>query len=165
MSGLDPEGATRLVVESVRRAKKRAVLLGGWGGLAAQPSSDDILFVDDVPHDWLLPRVSTFVHHGGVGTTAAGLRAGKPAVVIPFFADQPAWARRVVALGAGPAPIPRRKLTVDRLAVALERADAPAIVEAAAKLGERIRSEDGVGTAVRTVLRYFERQADAGTRG
>jgi sterol 3beta-glucosyltransferase len=53
-------------------------------------------------------KLAAIVHHGGVGTTHTGLRAGIPTVVVPFFTDQPFWARRVAALGVGPAPIPRR---------------------------------------------------------
>ena len=45
--------------------------------------------------------VSAVVHHGGAGTTAAGLCAGIPTIVSPFLADQPYWGERVYALGVG----------------------------------------------------------------
>ena len=44
-----------------------------------------------IPHSWLFPRMAAVVHHGGVGTTAAGLAAGVPSIITPFFADQPFW--------------------------------------------------------------------------
>jgi len=72
--------------------------------------------LDSIPFSWLFPRVAAEVHHGGAGTTAAGLRASVPTVVIPFSTEQAFWGRRVHDLGVGPAPIPRSKLTVDRLA-------------------------------------------------
>lgn len=102
-----------------------------------------------MPHDWLFPRVTAAVHHGGAGTTGAALRAGIPAVVVPFSADQPFWAARVAALGVGPPSIPRRHLTRDRLADALRRTVADRPMQArAADLGARIRDEDGVAAAV-----------------
>jgi UDP:flavonoid glycosyltransferase YjiC (YdhE family) len=150
MVGRDPAALAALVVEAVRRAGVRAVLLSGWGGLdAAGLAGDDVLALDQAPHDWLFPRCAAVVHHGGAGTTGAALRAGVPAVVVPFGVDQPFWASRVVALGTGPAPVPRRRLTVDALAAALRTATTDeAVRERAADLGTRIRAEDGVGAAV-----------------
>ena len=97
---------------------------------------------------WLFPRVAAVVHHGGAGTTAAGLRAGKPSVICPFFIDQPLWGKRVHALGAGPKPIPQKKLIVDTLAEAMvEAVRSPVHRDAAAKIGGIIRKEDGIGNA------------------
>lgn len=105
--------------------------------------------IESALFDWLFPRVAAVVHHGGAGTTGAGLAAGKPTIVVPFFADQHFWAGRVAALGAGPQPIPRRQLSGERLAAALTEATSnPAIRARAAALGERIRAEDGVGAVV-----------------
>ncbi|WP_363318350.1 nucleotide disphospho-sugar-binding domain-containing protein [Bosea sp. (in: a-proteobacteria)] len=95
-------------------------------------------------------------NHGGAGTTGSALRAGIPAVVVPFTMDQPFWASRVAALGAGLEPIPRTRLTQDRLAAALSKATGSAIIRrAAADLGERIRAENGVAAAVA----HFDRMA------
>jgi sterol 3beta-glucosyltransferase len=105
--------------------------------------------LDAVPHGWLFPRCAAVVHHGGAGTTAAGLRAGRPTVVCPFFGDQPFWGRRVHALGAGPAPVPQARLTPARLAEALHAATHdPAIATRARTLGAAIRAEDGIARAV-----------------
>ena len=105
--------------------------------------------IDSVPHAWLFPRVAAVVHHGGAGTTAAGLRAGVPTIVIPFFGDQPFWGRRVADLGVGPQPIPRKKLTADKLAQALHQAATDAAMRRrAADLGATIQAEDGVACAV-----------------
>jgi UDP:flavonoid glycosyltransferase YjiC (YdhE family) len=149
------EEMTRLVVEALGQAGQRAILLGGWSELGSADMPDFILRVDFVPHDWLFPRVAAVVHHGGAGTTAAGLRAGVPTVVIPFFGDQPFWAWRVYELGAGPKWVPRKKLTAGRLAAAIQQAvDDPALILRAEELGQRIRAEDGIGTAVQLVERF-----------
>jgi sterol 3beta-glucosyltransferase len=100
--------------------------------------------------------MAAVVHHGGAGTTAEGLRAGAPTVITPFVLDQPFWGARVRALGVGPAPIPQRQLTAERLAAAISAAvDDPAIRQRAAACGAAIRAEDGVGRAVNVVAHYF----------
>ena len=149
MTGEDPARFTANVLSAVRAAGVRAVLLSGWGGLASILETDDVFVADAVPHDWLFPRVAAAVHHGGAGTTGAALRAGIPAIVIPFGADQPFWGARVSALGAGPTPIPRRQLTSERLAAALSDTLADTAMRSrAADFGADIRSEDGVAAAV-----------------
>lgn len=111
-----------------------------------------VLMVDSVPFSWLFPRVAAVVHHGGAGTTAAGLRAGVPSVVIPFFGDQPFWGQRMAELGVGPAPIPRRRLTIERLARAIQQAVTDQTMrQRAAHLGSKIQAEDGTARAVAVV--------------
>jgi len=103
--------------------------------------------------------MAAVVHHGGAGTTAAGLRAGLPTIICPFLGDQPFWGRRVHALGVGPAPIPQKRLNADNLAEAIRAATTDSAMRArAAALGERIRAEDGVGNAVAIVNRVVEAQ-------
>lgn len=152
MAGGDPARTGRTVVSALRRAGQRGVVATGWGGLRVEDTTEDLFVTDAIPHDWLLPRVAAVVHHGGSGTTAAGLRAGRPSVLCPFVADQPFWARRVAELGAGPEPIPQRRLTEESLARAISRAVSDGSIAAAAgRVGELIRAEDGVGAAVRTI--------------
>jgi sterol 3beta-glucosyltransferase len=149
MAGKDPARLTKIVLEALQEAAVRGILASGWGGLAAQDLPESVFQIDHAPHDWLFPRMSAVVHHGGAGTTAAGLRAGRPAVVCPFMGDQPFWASRVSALGAGPEPIPQKKLTAGGLAAAIRAAlRNDKYQENALALGGKIRLEDGVSTAV-----------------
>ena len=119
--------------------------------------SDFKVFVADaVPHSWLFPRMAAVVHHGGAGTTAEGLRAGVPTVIVPFIFDQPFWGARVKVQGLGPTPIPRKRLTVDALAQAIDTAVSDAgMRQRAQACGHAIRAEDGVGNAVRIVTQYL----------
>jgi UDP:flavonoid glycosyltransferase YjiC (YdhE family) len=147
---------TETALEALARTGRRGLLLTGWGGLVEADLPEHVFAIDFAPFDWLFPRMAVLVHHGGMGTTAAGLRAGVPAVAVPFTADQPFWGRRLYQLGAGPRPIPRRKLTVERLAKAIRAAMSDrAMREQAAWLGERIRAEDGVGRAIEIIRRYL----------
>ncbi len=157
MTGKDAEMLLALAVQALGEIGQRAVLLGGWADVGSLQLPETVFQIDAVPHDWLFPRVAAVVHHGGSGTTAAGLRAGVPSVVVPFFGDQPFWGRRVQALGVGPRPVQRKTLTVSKLAEAIKLAvgDQDMQQEAAA-LGERIRAEDGVGSAVAFIRKYLE---------
>lgn len=157
MNNRDPEETTDLVVQALVRSGQRGILGLGWGGLASTKLPDSIFPIRSAPHDWVFPRMAAVVHHGGAGTTAAGLRAGVPTVVVPFMSDQPLWARRVHELGAGPRPIPRKRLTARRLEKAIRQAVTdPRIQKHARRLGERLRAEDGVDRAVDIILRHFE---------
>jgi UDP:flavonoid glycosyltransferase YjiC (YdhE family) len=153
----DPEASMDIFLRALRQAGTRGIVGTGWMTPATWDLPDDVLVLDEIPHDWLFPRVSAVVHHGGAGTLAAAIQAGVPSIVVPFYADQPFWAARVESLGVGPSPIPERKLTAERLAEAIQRAAADeGIRRKAAELGERIRAEDGVGTAVRIVDRAMD---------
>jgi UDP:flavonoid glycosyltransferase YjiC (YdhE family) len=160
MHNRDAKEVTQLVLEALALAGQRGVLLLGWGGLRPVRGCDCAFPLESVPHDWLFPRVAAVVHHGGAGTTAAGLRAGVPSLVIPYMSDQPFWGRRVRELGVGPEPIPRKELTAERLAEGIRRAVTdPDMRRRAAALGGGIRAEDGVGRAVELLHRYARGRA------
>lgn len=130
----------------------------GWGGLTQADLPNHVFKLEAAPHDWLFPRMAAVVHHGGAGTTAAGLRAGRPSIVIPFFGDQTFWGVRVTALGVG-AMLERKTLTAEQLAAAIRQAVTDNEMRArAAALGERIRAEDGIGAAIAVIDRYLERK-------
>ena len=93
MSSRNPRQTTQLVCESLERSGQRGVLATGWGGLDGAELPANMFMLDSVPHAWLFPRVSAVVHHGGSGTTGAGLRAGVPSVIVPHMGDQPFWAQ------------------------------------------------------------------------
>ena len=116
--------------------------------LAIEPTasvqSESVLFIETPPHNWLFPQVSAVVHHGGCGTTAAGLLAGMPSIICPFFGDQPFWGRQVERIGVWPSPIPQKRFTVERLCHAID----VVMRQNAAALGNRLQKENGVSNAV-----------------
>lgn len=155
----DPEALSATVVRALRSAGVRGVFQQGWSGLTAE--GDDMLVVGEVPHSLLFPRMAALVHHAGAGTTAAGLRAGVPAVPVPVQFDAAFWARRLTALGVAPRPLPLRTLNADALAAAVRQATGdPSYALRAGALAERIRAEDGV----RPVRDAVDRLATAGPR-
>ena len=146
-----PERVYRGVLEALSRTGNRAIILSGWSDLGSIPMPEGVLVMEAAPHEWLLPQCKAVIHHGGAGTTAAGLRSGIPNLVIPSASDQPFWGARVHAIGAGPRPISARKLTVEKLARALLEMDEDAIRDTAQAVGRKIRAEDGVGELVRLI--------------
>jgi sterol 3beta-glucosyltransferase len=152
MTTRNPEETADLVIAALKQSNQRAILLSGWSGLHKTDLPDSVFMIDSIPHAWLFPRVAAVVHHGGAGTTAAGLRAGVPSIVIPFFGDQAFWGQRVFDLGVGPKSIPRKQLTADRLANALQSAATDqSMRQRAADLGSKIQAEDGIARAVEII--------------
>jgi UDP:flavonoid glycosyltransferase YjiC (YdhE family) len=160
MSSNDPRGLFDLTCEALRLSGQRAVFITGWSGLSDVQVPDNIYVIDRAPHSWLFDHVAGVVHHGGAGTTAAGLRLGKPTFIIPHMADQPFWGRRVYHLGAGPKPVPRPKLTAELLADGIRQLTGDAGMRRRAEaLGAQIRAEDGVARGVEAIERFARKGA------
>jgi UDP:flavonoid glycosyltransferase YjiC (YdhE family) len=139
----------------VARSGRRAIVQTGWAGLGTRALPDSVHVLGAAPHNWLLPRVSAMVHHGGAGTTAQAMAAGIPAVAVPHMGDQPYWGVRIARLGVGSPPIPRVKLTAPRLAAAIREMTSNKDMRCrAAELGLKIRAEDGIGNAARLIEQY-----------
>lgn len=156
MNHLDPQRHTSMALRALELSGQRGVLLTGWGGLRHQAAPANAHFVDDVPHAWLFPKMAAVVHHGGAGTTGAGLRAGVPSIITPAAPnDQPAWAERVVKLGVGPRAPGLKTLTAETLAASIQMAvNDQALRARAAALGRALRAEDGVARAVEIIERH-----------
>ncbi len=141
----DPNAMTNTIFEAVKKTGIRALVSKGWGGLGGDALNvpEGVFMLGNVPHDWLFKHVSAVVHHGGAGTSAAGIALGCPTVVVPFFGDQPWWGAMVHRAGAGPAPIPYKQLTADKLAAALTEALKAETRSKAQELSASIGAEKG----------------------
>jgi len=160
----DSKVLTQQVVGAVRKAGVRCILSKGWSDRLSQSKLDptvlevplppEVFQIKSVPHDWLFTQVDACVHHGGAGTTGASLRAGKPTVIKPFFGDQNFFATRVEDLGVG---IRLEGITINSLGRAVWIATHEVRMRDKARaLGEQIRREDGVGTAIKAIYRDLE---------
>jgi sterol 3beta-glucosyltransferase len=145
----NPRKLSENVIEALKISKRRALVSPGWAklgeGMALPPT---IKLIGAVPHDWLFTKCSGVIHHGGAGTTAAGLKAGCPTLVVPFFGDQPFWGSCVAKMGVGPPPVPYKKLTVENLAEAIAFLAKGEVRQRAKELGQKLSSENGVQKAV-----------------
>jgi len=146
----DPDKFTNMIFEAVEKAGVRALVSKGWGGLGDDDNTpDNIYMLDNTPHDWLFPKVSAVVHHGGAGTTAIGLKCGKPTMIVPFFGDQQFWGAMIGEAGAGAKPVPYKSLTADKLAEGIRQCLTDEANKEAKKIAESIEAEgDGAKNAV-----------------
>lgn len=151
----DPVALTRTIFKALEKAGARGIVSEGWAHLGGDAPPPNVYVIGDCPHDWLFARCRAVCHHGGAGTTSAGLRAGLPTVVVPFFGDQFFWGRIVADAGAGPEPIPIRRLDSEALTAAFDACRRPQVRERAGELGARLRATDGVELAVQSVERHL----------
>jgi sterol 3beta-glucosyltransferase len=135
----DPDGLTAMVFSALKAANVRAILVKGWGGLGKGIEVPENVFqINAIPHEWLFPQTAAVVHHGGAGTSAIGMRCGKPTIIVPFFGDQYFWGQRVAELGVG-TYINNKNLTTNNLAEAIKYCTTnQSVLANAKKLGEQI---------------------------
>ncbi len=156
MGDSDPAVTATLARAAIEAAGVRGILLGEQYAPHAGGLPPSMVWAGAVDHEWLFARCAAVVHHGGAGTVAATLRAGLPSVVVPHIIDQYTWARQLHELGAAAAPIPRRRLTAERLAKALrEVLGSPAMRARALELGEQISQEEGIARALEVFDSYM----------
>ncbi|KAK5680779.1 hypothetical protein LTS10_006535 [Elasticomyces elasticus] len=156
----NPNAMTELIFQAAKKTGQRILLSKGWGGMGTEEligrTPDGIFMLGNVPHDWLFEHVSCVVHHGGAGTTAAGISAGTPTLVVPFFGDQPFWGAVVAKAGAGPNPIPHKQLTADNLADAINFCLRPESLERAKVLASKVAAERGSDTGAQSFHQHLE---------
>ncbi|KAB2602079.1 sterol 3-beta-glucosyltransferase UGT80A2-like [Pyrus ussuriensis x Pyrus communis] len=152
----EPQKMTQIIVEALEKTGQRGIINKGWGGLGdlAEPK-DFIYLLDNCPHDWLFLQCKAVVHHGGAGTTAAGLKAACPTTIVPFFGDQPFWGERVHARGVGPAPIAVDQFSLPKLVDAINFMLDPKVKERAVELAKDMENEDGVTGAVKAFFKHL----------
>ncbi len=146
----------RVGAAAARRLGQRAVLLVGDDGLAAHGGfgSAAVHVAGYAAYSALFPQARAVVHQGGVGTLGQALRAGRPQLVVPHFADQADNAARVVRLGLA-ATLGRRAFTVDRLTRRLGALLAsPRAAAVAASVGRQVGEERGAARAAEAILRW-----------
>ncbi|KAL4574678.1 hypothetical protein LXL04_021514 [Taraxacum kok-saghyz] len=144
---VDPDGMTETIIKALEITEQRVA-----------KSKDFVYLLDNCPHDWLFLHCAAVVHHGGAGTTAAGLKAACPTTVVPFFGDQPFWGKQVHARGVGPAPIPVEDFSLKKLVAAIQFMLKPEVKVAATELANAMADEDGVKGAVDAFHKHFSRR-------
>ncbi|CAI0559587.1 unnamed protein product [Linum tenue] len=152
----EPEKMTEVIVRALELTGQRGIINKGWGGLGnlAEPKKY-VYSLDSCPHDWLFLRCKAVVHHGGAGTTAAGLKAACPTTIVPFFGDQYFWGEQVHGRGVGPAPIPVDDFSTEKLVYAIKYMMDPRVKLRAVELAKAMENEDGVTGAVKAFYKHF----------
>jgi UDP:flavonoid glycosyltransferase YjiC (YdhE family) len=155
MAGFDRDKVVRALVQALDG--RRTLFYPGWSGIDVAALPPNFHVIGATPHDWLLPRVSAAIHHGGAGTTHAVAAAGVPSIVLPFAGDQFFWAGRLASLGAAPRYVAGHDIDAGKLAAMLAFTQQPDVREKAAALGTAIRAERGVDNAVAAIETFCRR--------
>lgn len=161
----DARSLVAMILEAAHLTDTRVVLQSSWTELplppaavalpSAAPSTPTVFSIGNCPHDWLLKRCCAVIHHGGAGTVAAGLRAGKPTMVCPFFGDQFFWGQMVFQARVGLPPVPVVELTAEKLATAFKDLRSPSLVSAAERMAERLGRENGAKEGLKAFYRHL----------
>ncbi|KAL8171817.1 hypothetical protein V2J09_023621 [Rumex salicifolius] len=155
----EPKRMTEIIVQALEMTGQRGIINKGWGGLGNMSEQRDFVYLlDNCPHDWLFLQCAAVVHHGGAGTTAAGLKAACPTTIVPFFGDQPFWGDQVHAKGIGPRPIPIDEFSLNKLVHAINFMLDPKVKERAVELAKAMEYEDGVTGAVNAFQKHYPAQ-------
>lgn len=158
MVGFDQRALLAAVVAAI--AGRRALFYPGWSGTDSLQLPPNFFILGDTPHDWLFPRTSLVIHHGGSGTTHSAARAGVPSVVLPFAADQFFWAERLRNLGIASATATGQRVTAETLSRAIDATQAPGMRERASAVGARMRTEHGLANAVEKIHSLLSRRGE-----
>jgi len=152
----NPEELAKMAIAAIEKSNERVILASGWSdfSLAKGRLNDKIFVTGSCPHDWLFTQVRGVCHHGGAGTTAAGLRAACPTMIISFFGDQPFWGQRVSQLGLG-STIPYSQLTVESFADGLVQLGSSVSMKLRAmEISTKLFAEDGPDVAIAALHRH-----------
>jgi len=149
MAGLVQPGLLEELIGAV--AGRRVLFYPGWSDVRSSDLPPGFCVVRDTPHDWLFPRTSAVIHHGGAGTTHSAARAGVPSVVVPLAGDQFFWADRLARLGVAPAPVKVRKLRAASLARSIAQAEKADVRARSAALGAQMAGEQGLAHAISAI--------------
>lgn len=154
----DPQALTALLLEAIESAGCRAIIQRGWSGLAKGEMPSHVCAVDFVQHTWLFPRAACVVHHGGAGTTASAIRAGTPAVIVPYVGDQPLWGQLARQLGCASSVIPHSELTPAGLAGAIsETLNNKKYYEATRAMSANLQAEQGLNKARQLIEQLMQK--------
>lgn len=155
----DVDKLVSMLNEALAISNERAVVYLSYNKDGQYKNNERVFYTDSIPHNWLFPRVAATIVHGGAGTCAASLRAGKPTIVIPFMGDQTFWGEQVHKIGAGPKPVLFKSLNSEKLAMLIKEAVTnKSIIANASRIGKVLQAEDGSLTAARVIHDFLVQQ-------
>jgi UDP:flavonoid glycosyltransferase YjiC (YdhE family) len=156
---LTKETLTKIVLEALKRSGQRGILLKGkdYGFSDRIQLPKEVFTIEWASFEWLFPRMAAIVHHGGLGTIHAVLKAGVPSIIVPYDVDNVFWGNRLVELGLSPPLIQQKQLSAEKLTEAINFVVTnKSIFQKAAEISQQVRREDGVTTAVKIFHQHLQ---------
>jgi len=151
----DPEEITGLLVNAANIAGCRTIIQSEWNKCKGIPEYPHIYRITQAPHQYIFPECSVVVHHGGAGTTQSATLHGCPSVVVEHLTDQALWGNALLRADIGGNLLHRRTVTAQKLANEIKRVlNNAQMKEKAKKLGEIMKKENGVKSAVEIIEKF-----------
>lgn len=133
---------------------ERILFCTGWSAFENLPKHPNLFVAKYVNHEVIFPKCKLGIFHGGAGTLAAMLRNHLPVIIVSLYTDQPTWGKIVERMKLG-IHIPFKKLTTQKLLAAIDKVQESSVRKNVAEAGDKINKEDGLGTAIDTIEKYF----------
>lgn len=153
----NPKKIATEIIKGCKSLNMQVLISSGWGGLELPEeylNDPAVMLVKSVSHSKVFPRVKVLLHHGGTGTTHAGLRAGTPAVIVPFIVDQPWWAHKLNAQSLGPKSLPLRKISAKNVAKRIT--EALVYKENVIKISNKMTQDNGIIETLKILEKYVK---------
>ena len=156
----DSHKLLRDICQALGLANQRAVIVGGWSDISrADASSASVYCTREIPYDWLFPKAACVIHHGGCGTIAAVLRAGKPSILLPQIACQEQFGRILLKENLATGMFDVSALDPGDVAGAIRRAVTDEHVSRSARYWQReVSEEEGVAGAADLIEAHWRYQ-------
>ena len=134
-------------------AGQRGVLVGAWSGISkADGLPGDVFCVEEAPYEWLFPRSSCVIHHGGCGTVAAVLRSGRPSILMPQISSQENFGALMTAENLVAGVLPVEAIDAEGVAACVRRAlEDEALRQSALAWQSIVEQDPGVEAAVEMI--------------
>ena len=152
----NPKKIAAEIIKGCKALNMQVIISSGWGGLVVGSEFEndpDVLNLKSVSHSKLFPLVKVILHHGGIGTTHAALRAGTPSIIVPFIVDQPWWAHKLSKQNLGPKSLPRRR--VKRKVVAQRITEALRYKENVVDIYHKMKADEGIEETLKVIKEYL----------
>ncbi|NEU08159.1 glycosyltransferase family 1 protein [Flavihumibacter sp. R14] len=148
-----------LIIDCISKFDERFIIIKGWGEWNLS-DSPNIKIIDSAPFDALFPRMRAIIHHGGLGTTAECLRAGKPMFICPPvfpFGDQYFWGDLAHRKGVAVKPLPLPRFTAEKFDKGVRQLlTDEKLYRNSITIAKKINAENGVEKAVETIERIIK---------
>lgn len=152
----NPKKIAAEIIKGCKALNMQVIISSGWGGLVVGSEFEndpDVLNLKSVSHSKLFPLVKVILHHGGIGTTHAALRAGTPSIIVPFIVDQPWWAHKLNKQNLGPKSLPRRR--VKSKVVAQRITEALRYKENVVDISHKMKEDEGIEETLKVIKEYL----------
>ncbi|PWY64607.1 UDP-Glycosyltransferase/glycogen phosphorylase [Aspergillus eucalypticola CBS 122712] len=147
-----------IIQDAILKKGYRVLLSRDCRRLGELLNSTNVLIIESVPLEWLLPRVAVVIHNGSPSSTQLALQYGKPSVIIATTENHLSTAHTIAKIGAGASPLMSRTLTSEGLAQAIAFGLRTDVQQSTQAIKRQVDEEAGLENAIRSFYRSLPSQ-------